>query len=78
MSLVSLNVAVSRTQVVVNRDSDDEVTVTCTVMGAFPSFVSWEKNGRTIKTVSTNTVHQEIINKNSTTRISVLLFRNVG
>ena len=76
--LVPINVAVSQTQVVVNRDSADDVTVMCTVTGTGPSFVSWERNGRNTTTDSRSSVYQDITTENVATRISVLQLRNVG
>ena len=76
--LVPLNVAVSQTRAVVNRDSSDDVNVTCIVTGTGPSFVSWERNGRNISTDSRSSVYQNIRTENVATRISVLQLRNVG
>ena len=76
--LVPLYVAVSQTQVVVNRNSDDDVIVMCTVTGTGPAFASWERNRRNISTDSRSSVYQDKTTEINATRISVLQLRNVG
>jgi len=76
---VPLSVNVSQNQIVVNRTSNNDTIVTCTITGDRISYISWHRQGRplNIPVTPTASVYQEVTT-NGRTRTSVLHFQSVS